>query len=99
MNVSRCFHTLQQAFTFLISFLCQGLSKDKIKREESTRNSFWVYDIESNKWSCIYRNENTGSQYWSKMQSIEPCPRFAHQLVYDYINKVKDMVRLFVDHA
>ncbi|CAB4006393.1 muskelin isoform X2 [Paramuricea clavata] len=65
-----------------------GLSKDKIKREESTRNSFWVYDIESNKWSCIYRNENTGSQYWSKMQSIEPCPRFAHQLVYDYVNKV-----------
>ncbi|XP_028414469.1 muskelin-like [Dendronephthya gigantea] len=65
-----------------------GLSKDKIKREESTRNSFWVYDIENNKWSCIYRNENTGNQYWSKMQSIEPCPRFAHQLVYDHINKV-----------
>lgn len=29
-----------------------------------------------------------GEQYWSKMQNIEPCPRFAHQLVYDHINKV-----------
>jgi hypothetical protein len=38
--------------------------------------------------SCIYRNENTGEQYWSKMQHIEPCPRFAHQLVYDHVNKV-----------
>lgn len=65
-----------------------GLSKDKIKREESARNSFWVYSIESNKWSCIYKNENTGHQYWSKMQNIEPCPRFAHQLVYDHVNKV-----------
>jgi hypothetical protein len=23
------------------------------------------------------------------MQSIEPCPRFAHQLAYDYVNKVR----------
>jgi hypothetical protein len=38
--------------------------------------------------SCIYRNENTGEQYWNKMQHLEPCPRFAHQLVYDHINKV-----------
>ncbi|MPC16516.1 Muskelin [Portunus trituberculatus] len=38
--------------------------------------------------SCIYRNEQTGESYWSKMQHVEPCPRFAHQLVYDDVNKV-----------
>ncbi|KAK7061161.1 Muskelin 1, intracellular mediator containing kelch motif [Halocaridina rubra] len=65
-----------------------GLSKDKEKREENVRNSFWVYDINQNKWSCIYRNEQTGESYWSKMQHTEPCPRFAHQLVYDETKKV-----------
>lgn len=29
-----------------------------------------------------------GQQYWTKMQNVEPCPRFAHQLVYDHIHKV-----------
>lgn len=36
----------------------------------------------------MYRNENTGQQYWTKMQNMEPVPRFAHQLVYDHIRKV-----------
>ena len=40
--------------------------------------------------SCIYKNENTGQQYWSKMQHVEPVPRFAHQLVYDHVRKVGD---------
>ncbi|KAK3912329.1 Muskelin [Frankliniella fusca] len=65
-------------------YVLSGLSKDKEKREESVQNSFWVYYIKKNQWSCIYRNENTGEQYWH----IEPCPRFAHQLVYDRTNKV-----------
>lgn len=64
-----------------------GLSRDKDKRDNS-KNSFWVYDIGKDKWSCIYRNENTGQQYWIKMQHIEPVPRFAHQLVYDHVRKV-----------
>ncbi|XP_070558105.1 muskelin-like [Ptychodera flava] len=65
-----------------------GLSKDKEKREENVRNSFWVYDIIRNKWSCIYKNENSSPQYWTKMQHLEPCPRFAHQLTYDHVHKV-----------
>lgn len=64
-----------------------GLSRDKDKRDNS-KNSFWVYDIGRDKWSCIYKNENTGQQYWIKMQHIEPVPRFAHQLVYDHARKV-----------
>ena len=38
--------------------------------------------------TCVYRNENTGNQYWEKMHDVEPRPRFAHQLVYDNVNKV-----------
>lgn len=64
-----------------------GLSKDKDRRD-NVKNSLWVYDINKNKWSCIYKNENTGQQYWTKMQHLEPVPRFAHQLVFDHIKKV-----------
>lgn len=64
-------------------YVLSGLSKDKDKREDCVQNSFWVYYIKKNLWSCIYKNENIGEQYWH----IEPCPRFAHQLVYDRSNK------------
>lgn len=37
---------------------------------------------------CIYKNRNSDEQYWDKMQHLEPCPRFAYQLVYDQKNKV-----------
>lgn len=37
---------------------------------------------------CIYKNHNSDEQYWNRMQHIEPCPRFAYQLVYDQKNKV-----------
>lgn len=64
------------------------MSKDKDKRDENVQNSFWVYNIKNNDWSCVYRNENVGEKYWSKRQDYEPCPRFAHQMVYDHIHKV-----------
>ncbi|CAB3372834.1 Hypothetical predicted protein [Cloeon dipterum] len=69
-------------------YVLSGLSKDKERRDENVQNSFWVYSLKRNRWSCIYRNENTGDQYWSMMQNLEPCPRFAHQLVYSVSNKV-----------
>ena len=31
----------------------------------------------------IPRNERTSSAYWNLRQSIEPRPRFAHQIVFD----------------
>ncbi|XP_046388437.1 muskelin [Ischnura elegans] len=69
-------------------YVLSGLSKDKEKRDDNVQNSFWVYYIKTNHWSCVYRNENTGEHYWSRMQHVEPCPRFAHQLVYDPVQKV-----------
>ncbi|XP_014471613.1 PREDICTED: muskelin [Dinoponera quadriceps] len=69
-------------------YVLSGLSKDKDKRDDNVQNSFWVYNIQNSKWTCIYRNENAGEKYWSKMQDYEPCPRFAHQIVYDHTRKV-----------
>lgn len=51
------------------------------------RNSLWVYDISRNKWYCAYENDNSEPEYWSKMDKVEPCPRFAHQFVYDDMAK------------
>lgn len=65
-----------------------GLSKDKDKREENVRNSFWIYSIPTNRWTCVYKNENLSPQYWDKMHDKEPVPRFAHQLVYDHVSRV-----------
>ena len=72
----------------------QGLNKDKEKvdrksSEAKVTNSFWVYSITNDKWTCFYKNENNSSIYWNKMQSEEPRPRYAHQLVYDESNRVR----------
>ncbi|XP_054163494.1 muskelin-like isoform X2 [Oppia nitens] len=87
--------------------------KDKEKESESSeetiKNSFWIYDILDNRWSCIYRNDNsldtncTNSRNNSNCSECDltltnitndeshemsqPCPRYAHQLVYDHFNK------------
>lgn len=37
---------------------------------------------------CIYKNLNGDEEYWDEMLHLEPCPRFAYQLVYDQKNKV-----------
>ncbi|XP_037092841.1 muskelin-like isoform X2 [Pollicipes pollicipes] len=65
-----------------------GLSKDKEKKEDNLKNSFWVYDIKQNKWSCIYRNRLEPGPSDDARPLVEPCPRFAHQLVFDHIRKV-----------
>ncbi|KAK7582298.1 hypothetical protein V9T40_013743 [Parthenolecanium corni] len=69
-------------------YVLSGLSKDKERRDDKAHNSFWVYSLKKYKWTCVYKNENVGEQYWTRMQYIEPCPRFAHQLVYDEKKKV-----------
>nr|XP_002130194.1 muskelin-like [Ciona intestinalis] len=89
--------------------MLSGLSKDREKREENMHNSFWVYLIQENRWSCIYKNNvpsNNGSSQdirthftISKPTQLcdyehtkqEPCPRYAHQLVYDNVRQVHYM--------
>lgn len=39
-----------------------GLSKDKEKREENVRNSFWIYDIARNNWYEREKHTHTHTQ-------------------------------------
>ncbi|KAI9007518.1 Muskelin N-terminus-domain-containing protein [Phycomyces nitens] len=59
----------------------------RTKSYEVVKNSLWVYNIAQNKWEKVYQNESRGREYWHKMQNKEPCPRFAHQMVYDSKSK------------
>lgn len=69
-------------------YVFSGLMRDKNSTTESVQNSFWVYSIEKDEWMKVYHNDHVGEAYWKEMSDKEPCPRFAHQLVYDYKNKV-----------
>lgn len=44
------------------------------------KNSLWVYSIRNNEWQKVYQNENKEFRH-------VPCPRFAHQMVYDPTSK------------
>ncbi|CAG8451778.1 448_t:CDS:10 [Paraglomus occultum] len=77
------FDTEQQEF-----YVLSGLMRDN-KRNSTSKSSFWVYSLETGQWVKIYQNEQTENKHWIQQTPSEPCPRFAHQLVYDHINKVQ----------
>ncbi|KAI9473714.1 MAG: Muskelin N-terminus-domain-containing protein [Benjaminiella poitrasii] len=51
------------------------------------RYTFWVYSIERNEWKTIYQKESSHGERMSYNNLFEPCPRFAHQMVYDSVTK------------
>ncbi|XP_062501613.1 muskelin-like isoform X2 [Corticium candelabrum] len=59
--------------------------QNRYVEEGHLNNSFWVYDTETRKWAPLYKS--SGDQRLSA-DPVEPCPRYAHQLVYDHIRKV-----------
>ena len=63
-------------------YVFTSLSKDKERRDMNI-NSFWMYSLKTNEWSCIYKSEHQDSSGSLKaVISNEPCPRYAHQLIY-----------------
>ena len=64
---------------------CRDRVRDTRHRADSNiwRTGFWVYHIQRKKWRCVYQNEHTDAMYWEAMRTVEPRPRFAHQLVFD----------------
>ncbi|KAJ3332134.1 Muskelin 1, intracellular mediator containing kelch motif [Blyttiomyces sp. JEL0837] len=70
-------------------YVLSGLQKDKNTSQESVKNSFWCYNLRKARWSRVYHNENTMPEYWAQMKGREPCPRFAHQLVYDPVRRIQ----------
>ncbi|XP_017485402.1 PREDICTED: muskelin isoform X1 [Rhagoletis zephyria] len=74
-------------------YIFSSLSKLKDRRDIQhidASNSFWVYSLKSYTWSRIYNcrhNAETGNTT-VKNDKLEPCPRYAHQLVYDDVAKL-----------
>eukprot|EP01134_Creolimax_fragrantissima_P005826 CFRG5826T1 len=72
-------------------YVLTGLMKDKKSSEQKVRSSFWVFSLDDRQWRRVYENDHDDQAYWQTMRNIEPCPRFAHQLVYNPITKVHYM--------
>lgn len=82
-------------------FPLQSLNKVKDRRDVhhvDASNSFWVYSLRTHKWSRIYYCRHNAQDVNSINKSnilgaskgetsVEPCPRYAHQLVYDEVAK------------
>lgn len=48
-----------------------------------------MYSLKTNEWTCIYKSDHSNCCIKSRSNScIEPCPRYAHQLVYDWTNRL-----------
>ncbi|XP_052862316.1 muskelin isoform X3 [Anopheles cruzii] len=88
----------QSGFTQRATIDCQkdeiyvltSLSKEKERRDLNI-NSFWLFSLTKKEWSCVYKSEHSnGENCYQKNQSPchEPCPRYAHQIVYDTTNQV-----------
>lgn len=65
-------------------YVLSSLSKEK-ERRDLNLNSFWIFSLHTNTWTCIYRSDHSAEQCFTKSRNTctEPCPRYAHQLVYD----------------
>uniref|UniRef100_A0A182PSZ4 F5/8 type C domain-containing protein n=1 Tax=Anopheles epiroticus TaxID=199890 RepID=A0A182PSZ4_9DIPT len=71
-------------------YVLTSLSKEKERRVLNV-NSFWLFSLSKKEWCCVYKSEHSnGENCYQKSQNTchEPCPRYAHQIVYDSTNQV-----------
>ncbi|XP_052899336.1 muskelin isoform X2 [Anopheles moucheti] len=71
-------------------YVLTSLSKEKERRDLNI-NSFWLFSLAKKEWCCVYKSEHSnGENCYQKSQNTchEPCPRYAHQIVYDSTNQV-----------
>jgi muskelin len=69
-------------------FVLSGRVHDPYTNSESVKNSFWHFSLDTRKWECVYHNDNEDPTYWDEMRFVEPCPRYAHQMVYDTVDHI-----------
>ncbi|XP_013106897.1 muskelin [Stomoxys calcitrans] len=83
-------------------YIFSSLSKIKDRRDihhVDASNSFWVYSLDTHQWSRIYTSRYNSSSSaidstnfdTNKNNLMEPCPRYAHQFVYDETAKLHYM--------
>lgn len=71
-------------------FVLSGLKDKKDKKSQIYRNSLWAYNLPKGQWNKIYQSNAFNMQHWESCEEImEPCPRYAHQMVYDNVHKVQ----------
>lgn len=80
-------------------YIFSSMSKLKDRRDiqhMDASNSFWVYSLKDCMWSRIYKSPQNAeaSNATTKIDLLEPCPRYAHQLVYDDVAKVDSVLYL-----
>jgi hypothetical protein len=68
-------------------YVLTGLVKEKNTSEEVVKSCFFVYNMQKETWTKVYQNDNMEAEYWTRSQDSEPCPRYAHQMVYDPVRK------------
>ncbi|XP_058125711.1 muskelin isoform X3 [Anopheles ziemanni] len=72
-------------------YVLTSLSKEKERRDLNI-NSFWLFSLAKKEWCCVYKSEHSNGEncYQKSSQHAchEPCPRYAHQIVYDGVNQV-----------
>lgn len=65
-------------------YVLTSLSKGKERRGDMDLNSLWMFSLNTLEWSCIYRSDENKEH----QQQSSPCPRYAHQLVFNPETKV-----------
>ncbi|RHZ78628.1 hypothetical protein Glove_158g98 [Diversispora epigaea] len=70
-------------------FVLSGIKDKRDKKSRIFKNEFWVYNLPKGKWNKIYQSDAFNIQYWESGNIMEPCPRYAHQMVYDNAHKVQ----------
>uniref|UniRef100_A0A8D8HNA7 Muskelin n=2 Tax=Culex pipiens TaxID=7175 RepID=A0A8D8HNA7_CULPI len=71
-------------------YVLTSLSKEKERRDLNI-NSFWLFSLAKREWCCVYKSDHSiGENCYLKNQNAcpEPCPRYAHQIVYDAARQV-----------
>lgn len=71
-------------------YVLTSLSKEKERRDLNI-NSFWLFSLAKREWCCVYKSDHSiGENCYLKSQNAcpEPCPRYAHQIVYDAARQV-----------
>uniref|UniRef100_A0A336KGX1 CSON006912 protein n=1 Tax=Culicoides sonorensis TaxID=179676 RepID=A0A336KGX1_CULSO len=64
-------------------YVLTSLSKGKERRGDMDLNSLWMFSLKTLEWSCVYRSDEH-----KELSPSSPCPRYAHQLVYEPKSKV-----------
>ncbi|XP_071748864.1 muskelin isoform X2 [Lepeophtheirus salmonis] len=67
----------------------RGSNLNTLQESNKVISSFWVFNISSNTWTCLYRNDKGGGSNSNAQK--EPQPRYAHQIVYNENLKIHYM--------